>query len=125
MLKDGDLNDRLKAAEWLGETGDTAGVLPLIDALLDESTVVRYAAAKSLGLLADHRAIEPLTLLLRSDNHWLRRAAARALGLIGARTPWTCSFRSFPMPIMMSGRLRHGRSGNSATQEPSARSVRS
>ncbi len=85
VLKDGDAGSRLKAAEMLGETGDPAGVPPLIDALLDQSIAVQYVAAKSLGTLADPRAAGPLRALLASDNHWIRRAAACALGSVGDR----------------------------------------
>ena len=59
--------------------GDERGVLPLIDALNDSSTTVKYVSAKSLGLLGDKRAVNPLIALLTSEDKWVRLGAAQAL----------------------------------------------
>jgi len=85
FLRDGNLLERTRSAEALGEIGDRTAVQPLIDALSDKSTDVQYVAAKSLGILADERAVEPLLLKLKSDEKWVRRGAAHSLGLIGDR----------------------------------------
>ena len=83
LLKTGNLLERVKSAEFLGEIGDERGVLPLIEALIDSSTTVQYVAAKSLGLLGDKRAVNPLIALLTSEDKWVRLGAAQALGRIG------------------------------------------
>jgi HEAT repeat protein len=83
LLKNGELLERIKSAEYLGEIGDERGVLPLIGALKDPSPTVQYIAAKSLGLLADKRAADPLIILLKSEDKWVRLGAAHALGVIG------------------------------------------
>lgn len=83
FLRDGNLLERTRSAEALGEIGDRAAVQPLIDALSDTSTDVQYVAAKSLGMLADVRAVMPLIEKLKSDEKWVRRGAAHALGIIG------------------------------------------
>ena len=81
LLKSRQQLDREKAADYLGEIGDTRAVPALIEALGDPS--ISWIAAESLGKLGDPRAVQPLIAALGSDERWLRRNAATALGLIG------------------------------------------
>jgi HEAT repeat protein len=72
--------DREKAADYLGEIGDSKAVPALIEAL--EDPVISWIAAESLGKIGDKRAVQPLIATLGSDEKWLRRNAAKALGRI-------------------------------------------
>ena len=73
---------RASAAEALVKIGAPA-VEPLIAALKDKDSDVRYAAAKALGEIKDPRAVEPLIAALKDESSSVRRAAAEALGKIG------------------------------------------
>jgi HEAT repeat protein len=70
-------------ARDLGQIGDPLAVEPLIEALRDKETTVRWSAAESLGRLGDRRAIDPLIAALADDDDFVRRRAAEALGAIG------------------------------------------
>ena len=73
--------DREKAADYLGDIGDSKAVPALIESLSDP--VISWIAAESLGKIGDTRAVQPLIAVLGSDEKWLRRNAATALGLLG------------------------------------------
>src|SRR5512137_1023991 len=70
LLKDNNLNFRVRAAEALGELGDPAAVEPLIEALRDPFIDVQWLAAKSLGKIGDLRAVAHLLEALKSENKW-------------------------------------------------------
>ena len=75
---------REKAAETLGELGDSRAVTALVEALLtDESVYVRERAAYALGRLGDGRASEPLIQALRDQSEYVRREVVQALGKLG------------------------------------------
>lgn len=83
MLASGNLNERWRAAEALGELGDSRAVRPLIEALEDEHVEVRWKAAKALGILDGREPVLPLIGSLEDDSLWVRMGAAWALGKIG------------------------------------------
>jgi len=70
------------AARALGMLG-TAGLGPLMDALLDECWEVRRVAAEVLGELGDPRAVDSLSVALRDKSARVRRSSASALGKLG------------------------------------------
>jgi hypothetical protein len=125
-LNDGETLSRLRAAEALGEIGDPAGLPPLIDALRDESTVVRYAAAKSLGA---HSQIPVLPA-----PSW-PSPPPRTTGSAGLRpVHWVLSVRRGPLELLpgcspilitMSGHVRSGRSARWEARRSWRRYVRS
>jgi len=65
-------------AVQLSELG-TIPVIPLIQALKDEDSGVRYFASLALEYIGDPRAIEPLNELLNDDNDEVRLGAADVL----------------------------------------------
>jgi HEAT repeat protein len=76
---------RADAAKALGEIGDPKAVDPLIDALGDKDSNVRYAAAMALGKINDEGAVEELTRVAQNGkNPNVQEAAAKALGKIQA-----------------------------------------
>jgi len=77
-----DADIRGRAAWGLGHIGDTRGVEPLIQALGDEESVVRWIAAEALGKIADATAVEPLIQALRDEESIVRSKSAEALGEI-------------------------------------------
>jgi len=83
LLKSKYLVYRVKAAEILGEMGDTRAVPSLIDALHDPYVDVQWLAAQSLGKLKDPRAVDPLILLLSAEDKWARLGAVIGLEGIG------------------------------------------
>ena len=83
MLGSGDLNERWRAADALGELGDSRAVQPLIEALEDGYVDVRWKAAKALGLIDGREPVLPLIRSLEDDSPWVRMGAAWALGKIG------------------------------------------
>ncbi|HII06056.1 MAG TPA: hypothetical protein HA349_01690 [Methanotrichaceae archaeon] len=83
-LEYGDLDVRWKAAEALGEIGDSRAFDPLIESLKDdEDSRVRKGAAWALGLIGDPKAVDPLIEALQDDYGSARAGAAEALGRIG------------------------------------------
>lgn len=68
---------RVFAASALGDIGDRAATVPLIEALGDPH--VRRAAAGALARLGDPRALEPLRLAHRSSGGLARRRIGKAL----------------------------------------------
>jgi HEAT repeat protein len=72
---------RASAAKALEELGETSANEPLIIALGDSSTDVRFRAAQALRVVGDSRAIEPLNLLVADEQSGkrVRQAAERAL----------------------------------------------
>ncbi|RZB32933.1 MAG: hypothetical protein AEth_00279 [Candidatus Argoarchaeum ethanivorans] len=83
LLKNKDWLIRDKAAEALGEIGDTRAVEPLIRALKDKDWFVRNKAAKALGIIGDTRAVEPLIQVMKTEDICDRGIAAKALDRIG------------------------------------------
>ena len=80
VLGSGQLQERVVAAETLGDMGDPRAVEPLIRALDDPATEVRWVAAKSLGRLGDPRAVPALIRALRSEA----RSGSGAVGPIAS-----------------------------------------
>jgi HEAT repeat protein len=69
------------AAKALGNINDTRVVEPLIQALNNNDSSVRYSAAMALGKVKDTRAVEPLIHSLKEDeDEAVRSNAAEALG---------------------------------------------
>jgi hypothetical protein len=66
---DADFTPRVKAAWALGWKGNTSAVMPLIDVLGDEDSMVVNGALSSLGNIGDTNAIEPFAALL-NDSKW-------------------------------------------------------
>lgn len=58
-------------------------VEPLITALRDKRSEVRFRSAEALGRIHDPRAVQPLCLALRDPEVFVREAAANALDLLG------------------------------------------
>jgi len=73
---------RVEAAGALVNIGEQA-VEPLIAALNDEHSSVRFLAAGALGDIGDERAVEPLIAALNDEHPYVRKYAAEALGKIG------------------------------------------
>jgi HEAT repeat protein len=73
-LKDTDAIVRKRAADTLGEIGDSKAVIidSLIEALKDSNFDVRVYAAESLGKLGDPRALSALQALLDYTDEYLR-----------------------------------------------------
>ena len=100
---------RVKAAEALGEIGDSRAVEPLINVLRnsdvfvrrwtpaaafgmvsesgvkDMIAVVRISVAQALGNIGDEKAIEPLKQLLNDEDEKVREAVRNALDQIQKR----------------------------------------
>jgi len=78
---------RARAAQALGELGNSRAVDGLARALLDRGWDDRWTAAMALGKLGSGRAVESLgTTLLGDPGVDVRCSAAWALGQIGGRT---------------------------------------
>jgi VWFA-related protein len=82
-LRRGDISERTKAAEWLGNMRAAGAAGPLLEALGDRSPEVRGAAALALGRIRDPRAIEPLVRLLSSRYEVVGHSAAEGLYTFG------------------------------------------
>ncbi|MDY6836292.1 MAG: HEAT repeat domain-containing protein [Chloroflexota bacterium] len=83
IRNEGSVAIREAASGAVMRIGDAAQVPVLIQALTDESNVVRSNAVQALGRIGDTRAVAPLTKALK-DKVWLiRRDAAQALGKFG------------------------------------------
>jgi HEAT repeat protein len=74
---------RVCAIDGLGLLGDARAVEPLLRALSDPGSNIRYSAAAALGRLGDARAVEPLLHALSDPDEDVRSSAADALGLLG------------------------------------------
>ena len=59
-------------------------VLPVIEALKNDSSSIRWDAAEALGRIGDARAVPSLKNALKDENSSVRRAVIEALGKIGA-----------------------------------------
>ncbi len=89
-LKNGDDWHRMIAAANLGSLKDTRAIVPLEEALRDNSSYVRAQAALSLGVLIndtrgqvnDTRAVELLIEALKDNDSYVRANAAWSLGAI-------------------------------------------
>jgi hypothetical protein len=71
------------SVEWLGRSGDTAGVATLAKVLALESGELGVAAAQALGALGKPAAQPALVDALSSEAPAVRAAAAAALGRVG------------------------------------------
>ena len=81
-----DVNDRIYAAQELGEIGSAAkdAVPSLIKALKDEDEVVRICAAEALRRIGELKAqVSTLIELLKGTNKYVCALAAETLGKIG------------------------------------------
>ena len=77
---------RRSSARELGKMKDPRVVEPLITALKDPDTGVRFVAAEALGDIKDRRAVEPLIAALKDQEYLVRSDAAGALGDIEDRS---------------------------------------
>ena len=77
-------NVRLWTISTLGETGDQSAVAPLIGALGDTDSDIRYAAAQVLGRLGDPSAMTALTDATNDSDGAVRYAAGVALQHLGS-----------------------------------------
>lgn len=73
---------RYRAAEALGEIGDSRVPAALSSCLSDKKDHVRYMAAKGLSKQPDPSTEDALVRLLDDENPYVRRAAAGALGAL-------------------------------------------
>jgi HEAT repeat protein len=84
-LQDADHRVRSKAAQALGQLGDTGSIEALIDLLQDRCWMVRYYAAWALARVGDDRAIAPLMDAYNEcREHPQRNQFARKLDYIDA-----------------------------------------
>ncbi len=83
-IRDDDWITRAAGALSLGETGESADVLALADALKDPEPWVRKNAAIALGRLGDPEGVDALVLALVDAMGTVRERAAESLGQIGA-----------------------------------------
>jgi phosphoribosyl-ATP pyrophosphohydrolase len=74
-----DLKVRWEAVKALSKIGEPS-VEAFVQALTDESELVRWEAAMALGELKDEKAVEPLIQALKDKHEWVRWKAAEALG---------------------------------------------
>jgi HEAT repeat protein len=89
-LKNGDDWHRMIAAANLGSVKDTRAIVPLEEALKDNSSYVRANAALSLGVLInvtkgevnDTKAVNLLIEALKDNSSYVRANAAWSLGVI-------------------------------------------
>jgi tetratricopeptide (TPR) repeat protein len=71
-------------ALWtLGEIDDSQVVGPLIRALSENESAIRYEAIHILGDIRDPSAVDPLILALKDNDSEVRASSASALGYIG------------------------------------------
>jgi len=81
------LKDEASSVRWeaAGALGKIGepAVEPLINALKDEDSSVRWGAAEALGEIGDERAVEPLINALKDEDSDVRWKAAEALVKIG------------------------------------------
>lgn len=76
-------DQRVAAAEALGQMEASWAVSPLLDNLSDPSPRVRLAVVTALGRLGDFRATQPLMAALQEDDPAVRKAVVEALGHLG------------------------------------------
>jgi HEAT repeat protein len=72
----------------LGEIKDTRAVEPLIAALKDNNSTVRWSAAEALGKIKDVRAIAPLIDAQEDDDNVVRREVIKALEDLDENQRW-------------------------------------
>ncbi|HEX5760341.1 MAG TPA: HEAT repeat domain-containing protein [Thermoanaerobaculia bacterium] len=82
-LRDGAPEERRRAAEALGKSGDAAAVRPLCAALTDPEQPVREEAARALGQIGAAAAVGCLAKTLGRDDLYTQSAAVDALAAIG------------------------------------------
>jgi HEAT repeat protein len=87
QLKEGDKDQRKKAAESIEKLGpDAKAAVPALgEALKDQEPDVRYSAAQALGRMGPEArgAVAALSELLKDTNKDIRQSSAWALGRIG------------------------------------------
>jgi HEAT repeat protein len=67
-INDRELFTREASIQSLGKIGNPAAVLPLVDALKNESPAVKLSAIKSLEMIGDPQAIPHLQRIAENDN---------------------------------------------------------
>lgn len=85
LQKSGDVEEKLRATEALGESRSTIAVSELEAALRDPNPQMRIEAAHALGEIGDASAAEALLHALQDPGSGVVEEAARALGRIGDR----------------------------------------
>lgn len=80
FLKDENKNYRKRAAEALGDIGNSRAIKPLINAFNDENEEVRHSAKEAL--IKIQNSSETLISALKNDHYLIRMNAAEALGEI-------------------------------------------
>ncbi len=82
LIRDGDPEVRLFAANLLGDAGDRAAIPELMRTLKDTDVNVKVASAEALGKIGDPASVDALKDAL-PDEPWVTMAAIKALGDIG------------------------------------------
>jgi HEAT repeat protein len=85
VLRDGDPDERARAAHALGAIGHHGPIEDLRDSLRDGEWSVRAMAAKALGRIGSPQAVDSLAAALKDREWWVRSNAAQALKVIGPR----------------------------------------
>ena len=114
---------RWRAAEILGDMGDSRAFEPLILTLKKGDYYDRRAGAIGLGKLGDSRAVEPLILALKDDDKWVIRRAAEALGKLGdsrAVEPLILALKDDDKGVIRSAANALGKLGDSSAVVPLA-----
>lgn len=117
---------RNEAASNLGELGDTRAVEPLIAALKDDYTIVRWSVVNALGKLGEQlkeptlstRIMGPLITVLRDYDSDVQRSAAKALGKMRAVEPLIVALKDNNRRLRMYAADELGRLGDARAVEP-------
>lgn len=107
---------RMAAAGSLGKLGDIQGVQPLVLAIKDGTSPVRYTAADALTTIGEP-AVEHLIGLLDSEDHDTVRLSIKALGKLGdsrAVMPLVEKLKSTRMEIKSASKSALARIGEPA-----------
>jgi len=83
MVNSKDAQARAGAIQDMGDLGDVRSLDFMIQALRDESPLVRTAAAEAIGRTGDYRALPHLSACLTDSNALVRTSAVRAIGSLG------------------------------------------
>ncbi|MFW6172456.1 MAG: phosphoglycerate kinase, partial [Elusimicrobiota bacterium] len=83
VLKRGDFEYRVRAAEKLGEIGNERAIIPLTIAFNDRYVGVRLKAIESLVKINPKKAVQQLVVALGDEKAEVRKKAAIELGKIG------------------------------------------
>ena len=92
---------RMRVAQALEATGDTAAVVPLINALDDKGHLTVGAIAQALGTIGDPRALEPLLeMYSRNPVPSISKQVAVALGRLGGQRALAALFQELDKPVV-------------------------